>query len=109
MKKFLSILLIISVGPIFSQIIKIPVDTVVVTSHSLTIKNQLISYQAITGTQPVWNEKGEPIAALFYTYYERTKTDKKNRPLIFSFNGGPGSASVWMHIAYTGPKDYNID
>ena len=47
---------------------------------------------------------------MFYTYYKRT--DLKNnpeRPLIFSFNGGPGSASVWMHLAYTGPKILNID
>ena len=60
--------------------------------------------------QPVWNNEGEPIATLFYTYYKRT--DLKNnpeRPLIFSFNGGPGSASVWMHLAYTGPKILNID
>ncbi|MFH6770165.1 carboxypeptidase [Gaetbulibacter aquiaggeris] len=109
MKKYLSIFLIISVCPIFSQNIKIPTDTTVVTLHTLSIKNQVISYQATTGTQPVWNEKGAPIATLFYTYYERTKTDKKKRPLIFSFNGGPGSASVWMHIAYTGPKVLNID
>ena len=109
MKKYLAILLILSAFPIFSQNIKIPADTTVVTLHTLNIKNQTIAYQATTGTQPAWNEKGEPIAALFYTYYERTKTDKKNRPLIFSFNGGPGSASVWMHIAYTGPKVLNID
>ena len=47
---------------------------------------------------------------MFYTYYRRT--DVKNathRPLIFSFNGGPGSASVWMHLAYTGPKILKID
>jgi carboxypeptidase C (cathepsin A) len=109
MKKYLAILLILSAFPMFSQNIKIPADTTVVTLHTLNIKNQTIAYQATTGTQPAWNEKGEPIAALFYTYYERTKTDKKNRPLIFSFNGGPGSASVWMHIAYTGPKVLNID
>ena len=55
-------------------------------------------------------EDGKPIATLFYTYYRRT--DVKNashRPLIFSFNGGPGSASVWMHLAYTGPKILKID
>jgi len=109
MKKYLFLFFTLSVCNVFSQNIKIPVDTTVVTSHTLTIKNQLISYLATTGTQPVWNENGEPIATLFYTYYERTKTDKKNRPLIFSFNGGPGSASVWMHIAYTGPKVLNID
>ncbi|WP_408056584.1 S10 family peptidase [Urechidicola croceus] len=50
------------------------------------------------------------MASLFYTYYKRTdvKSDE-NRPLIISFNGGPGSASVWMHIAYTGPQILKID
>ena len=109
MKKYLAIAFTITCFTAFSQNIKIPVDTTIVTSHSVTIKNQVISYNATTGTQPVWNEKGEPIGTLFFTYYERNKTNKKNRPIIFSFNGGPGSASVWMHIAYTGPKVLNID
>lgn len=86
------------------------VDTLVVTNHKTTIKGQSVSYLAETGTQPVWNEKGQPIASLFYTYYRRTNVNKGNeRPLIFSFNGGPGSASVWMHVAYTGPRILNID
>lgn len=47
---------------------------------------------------------------MFYTYYERTDvSDTERRPLVISFNGGPGSASVWMHIAYTGPKILKID
>jgi carboxypeptidase C (cathepsin A) len=58
---------------------------------------------------PVWH-KDEPVATLFYTYYKRTNVkDVANRPIVFSFNGGPGSASVWMHVAYTGPKVLNID
>ena len=88
----------------------LPVDTLVVTNHKTIIKGQSISYRAETGTQPVWNEKGQPIASLFYTYYRRTNVNKgQERPLIFSFNGGPGSASVWMHVAYTGPRILNID
>lgn len=93
-----------------SQNVEIPVDTAVTTSHSVTIKGQRIPYNATTGMQPVWNDEGEPIASLFYTYYERTDVrDRNNRPLVISFNGGPGSASVWMHIAYTGPRILNID
>ena len=88
----------------------LPVDTLTVTNHKTTIKGQSISYRAETGTQPVWNEKGQPIASLFYTYYRRTNVNRgQERPLIFSFNGGPGSASVWMHVAYTGPRILNID
>ena len=81
-----------------------------VTRHELIIKGQHISYKAVAGTQPVIDEDGKSIASIFYTYYERTDGgNRNNRPLIISFNGGPGSASVWMHIAYTGPKVLNID
>jgi len=80
------------------------------TKHSVTIKGQAINYTATVGTQPVWNEDGMPIAALSYTYYERSGIkDNSTRPLVISFNGGPGSASVWMHIAYTGPKILKIE
>jgi len=85
-------------------------DQSVVTNHTTTIKGQKVPYKATTGTMPVWDEEGKVIAGLFYTYYERS--DVKNRaarPLVISFNGGPGSASVWMHIAYTGPALLNID
>lgn len=81
----------------------------VVTTHNTTVKGQNFSYTATTGTQPVWDKEGKPIATLFYTYYKRNNTKSANRPLIISFNGGPGSASVWMHIAYTGPRILNID
>ncbi len=94
----------------FSQKRIIPVDTMVVTNHTTTIKGQQVAYKTTTGVQPVWNTKGEPTATLFYTYYERKNVkNKAERPLVISFNGGPGSASVWMHIAYTGPKVLNID
>lgn len=105
---FFLVLLISSTA--YSQKRKLPVDTMVVTTHSATIKGQKINYSAETGTQPVWNDMGEPIASLFYTYYKRTDVgNAPGRPLLISFNGGPGSASVWMHIAYTGPKVLKID
>lgn len=88
----------------------IPADTTVVTTHEVTVKGQRFGYTATTGTQPVWNEEGKPVATLYYTYYERNNIkDRSERPLVISFNGGPGSASVWMHIAYTGPRLLNID
>jgi carboxypeptidase C (cathepsin A) len=89
---------------------EIPIDTVIVTNHTTEIKGKTVNYQAQTGTQPVWDAEGNPIASLFYTFYRRTDVKKgSERPLIFSFNGGPGSASVWMHLAYTGPKILKID
>lgn len=88
----------------------IAVDTTVVTTHTTVINGEALSYTATTGMQPVWDELGKPIATLFYTYYKKTTNENPNkRPLLISFNGGPGSASVWMHVAYTGPKVINID
>jgi carboxypeptidase C (cathepsin A) len=90
--------------------IKFNPDEKVITQHLTTIKGQKVPYQATTGTMPVWDEDGKTIAGIFYTYYERSDVnDRANRPLVISFNGGPGSASVWMQIAYTGPTLLNID
>ena len=76
----------------------------------ITIKGQKVSYKVVTGTMPVWDDDGKAIAGLFYVYYERTDvTNKDERPLVISFNGGPGTASVWMHLGYTSPKKLKID
>ena len=87
----------------------LPTDTTVMTKHSATINGAVVNYTTHCGTMPVWNDKGAPVASLFYTYYQRTNGNGEERPLIISFNGGPGSASVWMHVAYTGPKVLKID
>lgn len=90
--------------------LSLPLDATVVTSQTVTIKGQRVPYTATVGTQPVWDEAGKPVAGVFYTYYERSDVkDRASRPLVISFNGGPGTASVWMHIAYTGPKILNVD
>ena len=76
----------------------------------VTIKGQKVPYKVTASTQPVWDEEGKAIAGLFYVYYERTDvSNKETRPLVISFNGGPGTASVWMHLGYTGPKKLKID
>lgn len=89
--------------------LRLPPDTVINTQHQLTVNGQRISYTAATGTQPVWDDEGKVIASLFYVYYTRNDAkDLPNRPIIFSFNGGPGSASVWMNIGFTGPRKLKI-
>ncbi|WP_226390771.1 S10 family peptidase [Penaeicola halotolerans] len=85
-------------------------ESAVSSTHEVTIGGKKVPYEATAGTHPVWDESGKPLATLFYTYYRRTDiADNTKRPLVISFNGGPGSASVWMHIAYTGPKLLQID
>ncbi|MCX8480528.1 MAG: carboxypeptidase [Sediminibacterium sp.] len=89
---------------------EIQVQSTVVTKKEVTIKNQKVAYSATAGTLPVYDDEGKAIAGLFYVFYERTDiTDKTTRPLVISFNGGPGSASVWMQIGYTGPRILNIN
>lgn len=108
MKKVMLILMML--GLLIAQSRHMPADTVVVSKHKTTIKGKKVEYKATTGTQPVWNDDGNPIAAVHYTYYERTDIKKDpSRPIMISFNGGPGSGSVWMHLAYTGPMILNVD
>jgi carboxypeptidase C (cathepsin A) len=99
-------------GPLHvsAQDARLPVDTAIVTQHEVTIGGARVPYQATVGTQPVFDADGEIIASLLFTFYERTDVeDRANRPLMISFNGGPGSASLWMHLGYTGPKQLIID
>ncbi|MEP0133937.1 MAG: carboxypeptidase [Eudoraea sp.] len=107
---FMSSLLILSLNISLSQSRKLPIDTLVTSQHNVTVNGTAFTYTAKTGTQPVWDELGEPIASLHYTYYTRNNIkDRASRPLLISFNGGPGSGSVWMHLAYTGPRILKID
>ncbi len=110
MKHLSIVFLLLISSSLMAQKIELPIDSLVLSTHSVQIKGENISYTAQAGTQPIWNEAGNPVASLFYTYYKRSDiTNTENRPLVISFNGGPGSASVWMHIAYTGPRILKID
>ena len=109
-QNYFFICLLFSFGFLFAQNRKLPIDTTVTTQHSVTVNGTSFNYTATTGTQPVWDEMGKPIASLHYTYYTRNGVkNRAERPLLISFNGGPGSGSVWMHLAYTGPRVLKID
>ena len=89
---------------------ELSLETKTENKGEVTVKGQKVPYKVVTGTMPVWDEDGKAIAGLFYVYYERTDiTNKDERPLIISFNGGPGTASVWMHLGYTSPRKLKID
>jgi carboxypeptidase C (cathepsin A) len=88
----------------------LPADMTITKTAVATIRGERVPYRVTTGTQPVYGEDGKTIAALYYTYYERTDvSDTASRPLFISFNGGPGSGSLWMHLGYTSPKQLVID
>ena len=112
MKNFFLLILIFFVSNnILSQVSRsIEAESSVVTNHFVTVNGTRIPYSATAGTLPVWSEDDNAVATLFYTYYKRSDVkDIKNRPIFFSFNGGPGAASIWMHMGYTSPRTLNID
>jgi carboxypeptidase C (cathepsin A) len=76
-----------------------------VTDHTVKIGAQTISYKATAATILLKNEKEEPTALIYYTAYTRSDAkDMAQRPIAFVYNGGPGSASVWLHMGAFGPK-----
>ena len=93
-----------------AQNVGLPVDTAMTATGRVTVKGVPVPYSVTAGTQPVRDEEGDVVASLFYTFYERSDiSDHSVRPLVISFNGGPGSASLWMHLGYTSPKRLLID
>src|SRR5688572_31775086 len=90
--------------------VRLALDSSVTTANAVTIKGQRVPYNVTAGSMPVWDDNGKPLAGVFYTYYERSDVkDISTRPLVISFNGGPGTSSVWMEIGYTGPRMLKID
>src|SRR2546430_736107 len=82
-----------------------PEEKVVQTKHSLKIGGQEIKYTATAGTILLKLEDGTPKASIFYVAYTKDDvSDPSHRPLTFSFNGGPGSSSVWLHLGLCGPR-----
>ncbi|MBY5951906.1 peptidase S10 [Algoriphagus marincola] len=79
-----------------------------VKSHTGVFDGQRISYQSIVKETFLKNSKGEVTASLWSTSYIKEGADQ-NRPVIFIFNGGPGSASIWLHMGFFGPKVVQVD
>ncbi|WKL57027.1 hypothetical protein Q1W73_15380 [Asticcacaulis sp. ZE23SCel15] len=75
------------------------------TQHSGTFGGKTIRYKAVVEQTPILGADGQAIAQIVATSYIRTDTPKGTvRPVVFVFNGGPGSASVWLHMGIMGPK-----
>jgi len=82
-----------------------PEDKTARTEHTLTLGGQKLDYTATAGTLALKDAEGKVTADIFYiAYTKKGVTDPAARPLTFSFNGGPGSSSVWLHMGLLGPK-----
>lgn len=80
-------------------------ERLVETKHTVLIGGQSVAYTARAGTLILRDQEDKATAAIFYIAYSRDNvTNLSARPVTFSFNGGPGSSSVWMHLGLLGPR-----
>ena len=90
----------------------IPKAEVATTMQSVTINGNTIYLTAKAGTFEVRDETNKPIALMGFTYYTRDSKRglaTQRRPIVFAFNGGPGSSSFWLHMGILGPKRIVVD
>lgn len=77
----------------------------VVTQGEIKIDGKSVPYKATAGTLAILKEDGTPRATVFHVSYVRSDVkDAATRPVMFAFNGGPGSSAVWLHIGMLGPR-----
>jgi carboxypeptidase C (cathepsin A) len=81
----------------------------VVTHHQLTVDGKALRYTATVGRLPIKRGDGKIEAEMFFVAYTLDGQDAAKRPLTFCFNGGPGSASVWLHMGSVGPKQVVLE
>ncbi|MEL6673287.1 MAG: peptidase S10 [Bacteroidota bacterium] len=78
-------------------------------THSLKIAGSTLEYDTWTGYLPMRDEAGELKANVFFVYYRKKGERAEKRPITFTFNGGPGSSSVWLHMGGLGPRRILMD
>src|SRR5207245_7021332 len=76
----------------------------IVTHHQVTLDGKLLKYTATAGRLPIKRGDGKIEAEMFFVAYTLDGQDAGKRPLTFAFNGGPGSATIWLHMGALGPK-----
>jgi carboxypeptidase C (cathepsin A) len=84
----------------------VPDEPPIVTKHEIKLGERTLKYTVTTGMMPIKNgQTGETEVRMFFMAYTLDDVpDRMKRPLMFSFNGGPGSSSVWLHLGALGPK-----
>src|SRR5437763_3625799 len=75
-----------------------------VTHHQITANGRTLHYTATAGRLPIKNGEGTTEALMFYVAYTLDGADTATRPLTFAYNGGPGSATIWLHMGALGPR-----
>jgi len=79
------------------------------SENEITVQGQRVRYSTTAGTLLMRDEEGKPIAEFGYTAYVKNGADASTRPLMFAWNGGPGSASMWLHMGVLGPQRTKVE
>jgi carboxypeptidase C (cathepsin A) len=80
----------------------------VVTEHEINLAGDTFKYTATAGKLPMKDDAGKTKSEIFFIAYTRNDADLAKRPVTFCFNGGPGSASVWLHMGMLGPQRVRV-
>jgi carboxypeptidase C (cathepsin A) len=83
--------------------IPVPPETNSTTKHDLTVGGRAIHYTATAGNLLIRDEQSKPNASIFYVAYTEDGVEAKSRPVTFFYNGGPGAATIWLHMGSFGP------
>src|SRR5210317_331703 len=79
------------------------------SENEITVQGQRIRYNTTAGTMLMRDKEGKPIAEFGYTAYVKNDTDTSKRPIMFAWNGGPGSASMWLHMGVLEPQRTRVE
>ena len=98
-----------SATPATNSVVQVKIPTAdhapVRVTNTVSIAGEAVTYAAETGMLPLLKPDGSSRASVFYVAYTRLETtNTARRPVTFCFNGGPGSASVWLHLGALGPR-----
>jgi len=74
------------------------------TQHTIRLDGREIRYTATAGTLPIRLDDGKVAARMFFVAYSKDGEDVKARPVSFLYNGGPGAATIWLHMGSFGPR-----
>src|SRR5690242_7563211 len=80
-----------------------------ITYGSVTVEGKNINYQAVAGSLVFKNAQDTPIISMSYVAYFKRDEDPNQRPITFVYNGGPGSATIWLHMGAWGPQRVYIE
>jgi len=106
-RRFATVLLLVAVSavPAFAQqTAGAAEEKTSQTSHTMRLDGRDIKYTATAGTLPIRGEDGKIAARMFYVAYTKDGDDAKTRPVSFLYNGGPGAATVWLHMGSFAPR-----